>query len=498
MKSRSKFLAVCSAVFFVMFFSIPLNAQEPSESETLPEGRIPEKPSTATKNQKEVTLDFSDVDLPVLVKLISELTGKNFVIDEKVRGKISIISPSKIPVDRVYDVFLSVLELKGLTVVESGDFHLSRPFAEVEPDREVYVYQLKNMKTEEMAKVLRGLVAKPAGRRKPGQRASRGLSNQVQILTDKETNTLIITATQEDYETLKEVIEKLDKKRRQVYVEAIVMELSADKFKELGTDFSGAFGGRLEVFGSRDALGFFGGVNGLDIASLTSAAASGIAIAPANIQLILRALKSSSDVNILSTPQILTTDKQKAEIVVAQNVPFPGAQSQTTGGNVQTTIERKDVGIILRLTPDVLDNERVQMDVYQEISSVVESVVTSEGENLGPTTNKRSAETTVVVKDGQTVVIGGLIRDNLISVDRKVPFLGDIPLLGWLFHFKSDRVEKTNLMIFLTPHIILNEEELAEIKDRKSKETDRFMSEHMPLQHQTGKTAFTEMIDLPK
>lgn len=485
MELRLKTTALVWAVFFTALSLFPVQSDAAGKS--------------SNKKQEEVTLDFNDVDLPVLVKLISELTGKNFVIDEKVRGKVSILSPGKIPVDRVYEVFLSVLELKGLTVVESGDVHLIRPFAEVEPDRGVHVYQLENMKAEEMAKVLRGLVAKPAGRRKQGAANTRGLSNQVQILTDKETNTLIITATDADYQILKDVIAKLDQKRRQVYVEAIVMELSADKFKEVGTDISGAFGATVDIFGEKDALGVFGGINGLDIASLTAAAASGVTIGPANIQLILRALKSSSDVNILSTPQILTTDKQKAEIVVAQNVPFPGAQSQTSGGNTQTTIERKDVGIILRLTPDVLDNRRVQLDVYQEISSVVETVVTSEGENLGPTTNKRSASTTVVVADGQTVVIGGLIRDNLITIDRKVPLLGDIPLLGWLFHFKSDRMEKTNLMIFLTPHVILNEEELAEIKARKSEETNFFQKESMPIHHRERRSAaFTEMIDLPK
>ncbi len=113
---------------------------------------------------KEVTLDFNNVDLPVLVKLVSELTGKNFVIDEKVRGKVSIISPKKIPANKIYEVFLSVLELKGLTVVKTGDIHQIRPIAEVPPERSVHVVRLVNMKVEEMAKVLRGLIAKPAPR----------------------------------------------------------------------------------------------------------------------------------------------------------------------------------------------------------------------------------------------------------------------------------------------------------------------------------------------
>ncbi len=461
----TKHLRFLSVSFFAVFILIIV-------STSFVEAKGKEK-----QNGKGVTLDFNNVDLPVLVKLVSELTGKNFVIDEKVRGKVSIISPKKIPANRVYEVFLSVLELKGLTVVKSGDIHQIRPFAEVPPERSVHVVRLVNMKVEEMAKVLRGLIAKPATRGRSTVRSKKGIAAEVQILSDKETNSLIITATDSDFETLKAVIEELDLKRRQVYVEAVVLEISADKFKEIGTDISAAFGGTFDLFGSENSAGAFGGLNGLDISALSSLAGTGVSIGSFNIQAIMRALKSSSDVNILSTPQILTSDKQKAEIVVAQNVPFPGAQSQTVGGNVQTTIERKDVGIILRLTPDVLDDERVQLDVYQEISSVVETVQTSDGADLGPTTNKRSASTTIVAKSGQTIVIGGLIKDNVISIDRKVPFLGDIPILGWLFHFQSSRIEKTNLMVFLTPHIILDDEKLEELRRNKAGEISGFLEE---------------------
>ncbi len=484
MNRHLKVFIVLWGIFFAVFLSFPHEAKAAGSA------------SSRKSSKKEVTLDFSDIDLPVLVKLISELTKKNFIIDEKVRGKISIISPNKIPVERVYDVFLSALELKGLTVVKSGDVYLIRPFAEVLPNRTVHVYALKNMKSEEMAKVLRGLVSKPASRGKKGKPATKGISGQVQILTDKETNSLIITATDPDYKILKGVIKQLDQKRRQVYVEAVVLELAADKFMELGTDISAAFG----YISNDENVAAVGGFNGLDVQGLSSLASlNGVSIGVVNIQAILSALKSSSDVNILSTPQILTSDKQKAEIVVAQNVPFPGSQTTSGVGTVQTTVERKDVGIILRLTPDVLDDQRVQLDVYQEISSIIETAITAGGENLGPTTNKRSASTTVVATSGQTVVIGGLIRDNLITVDRKVPLLGDIPLLGWLFHFKSSRVEKTNLMIFLTPHIILSEEELEKIKGQKRDVSSRFMDDNLPEKLKKGRAAlFNEMINLPQ
>ncbi len=475
------------AIFFMSLFTFGTPSADLAQAK---------ETAAATKTDpqgKEVTLDFNDVDLPVLVKLVSELTGKNFVIDEKVRGKVSLVSPGKIPIERVFDVFLSVLELKGLTVVERGDIYQIRPFAEVPEERTVHVVRLKNMKAEEIAKVIRGLVAKPSARNRRVVRPTAELSAEVQILSDSETNSLIITATDTDFEILLGVIEKLDIKRRQVYVEAVVLEVSADKFNEFGTELGAAFG-----YVGEDVTVLGGFNNTLDLTGLGQIAnTQGLGISPVNISAVIRALKSSSDVNILSTPQILTSDKQKAEIVVAQNVPFPGAQSQTVGGNVQTTIERKDVGIILRLTPDIQEDDRVQLDVYQEISSVIETAQSAGGQTLGPTTNKRSASTTVIVQDGRTVVIGGLIRDNLITVDRKVPFLGDIPLLGWLFRFSSKRVEKTNLMIFLTPHIVLDEKKLEEIRIKKTEDSNRFIDEN--IQHRNGwATSFEEVVNPPR
>lgn len=217
-----------------------------------------------------------------------------------------------------------------------------------------------------------------------------------------------------------------------------------------------------------------------------------------NIRALLRALQSNTDVNILSTPQILTSDNQKAEIVVAQNVPFPGAQSQTVGGNVQTTIERRDVGIILRLTPQVLENNLVKLDVYQEISSVVDTAQTVGTIVLGPTTNKRSANTTVIVHDAQTVVIGGLIRDNVVVTQRKIPLLGDIPLLGWFFKFQSRRFEKTNLLIFLTPHLVRESEDLDTIRGRKVGGATAFLEENRLERREHREEFFNQLINLPR
>ncbi len=443
----------------------------------------------------EITLDFNNVDLPIFVKFISELTGKNFIIDDRVKGKVTIFSPEKIPVSRAYDIFVSVLELKGFAISTRGDIHQIVPATELPPERAIHVYTLENAAAEEIAKVLTGLVPKTAGPPRKSKPTGE-LTAAIQILSDKTTNALIITATEEDYEVLKGLIKKLDLKRRQVYVEAVVLEMAADKFRELGTELGAILG-----YGDNANVALVGGVNQnpADLTGLADLATRlNIAVRPLNVRAFLRALQTSSDVNVLSTPQILTTDNQKAEIVVAQNVPFPGAQSQTVGGNVQTTIERKDVGIILRLTPNVLENNVVKLEVYQEISSVLDTATTAGVVSLGPTTNKRSAATTVIVSDAQTVVIGGLIRDNVILTQRKVPLLGNIPYLGWLFKSTTRRVEKTNLLIFLTPHIVHNANDLEAISADKTQRAIHFMEEEQVEGLKTRQEMFKDMTNPPQ
>jgi general secretion pathway protein D len=193
---------------------------------------------------------------------------------------------------------------------------------------------------------------------------------------------------------------------------------------------------------------------------------------------LLHALQQDSDVNVLSTPNILTMDNQKAEIMVGQNVPFLTGQTQNAVTGSQTlfnSIDRKDVGIKLTLTPQIASDDNVRLEVNQEISDVI---ATTSGNPAGPTTSKRSASTTVVVKDRQTMVIGGLIRDNLTSSESKVPFLGDIPVLGWLFKSKTTSIDKTNLMIFITPYIIKNEGEGTDLTTRKNEKLEDFRKEY--------------------
>ena len=251
------------------------------------------------------------------------------------------------------------------------------------------------------------------------------------------------------------------------------MEVGQDRLRELGTEL-GVVGGYQtsdqRVSGIAgfnqppDALAGFANIPGIDIGLSTI-----------NATVLLKALQDTSNVNVLSTPQILVLNNQKAKIVVAQNVPFVTGTSQSPGAVTQRQIQRQDVGVTLEITPQILEGDRVRMDIRQEISSLVETPQEVLVE-LGPTTNKREATTTIVVSDRQTVVIGGLIRDDETLVVRKIPLLGDIPLLGWFFKFKSKRMIKSNLLIFLTPYIVNEPKDLDDLRQEKGVDIRQAMS----------------------
>jgi len=524
-----------------------------------------------------VTLNFTNIDINALIKVMSELTRRNFILDEKVTGKITIMTPTKMSPDEAYQVFLTALEIKGFTAVEDGSVTRIIPVATArqsglkvlqdgdargegfvtklirmkfvnpheivrtisplitkdgnliaypntnsiiitdsvynikkieslvhaidvaapEGKGKINVYYLKNANAEDISKLLSALVARlpvpPAGGGAQPVNPSTILEGAVNISADKSTNSLIIVASPGDFELVKDVIEKLDIRRRQVYVEAAIIEMSLSKQRELGFEMQVPISQSSFDAGHTTALGGtnFGGIGSAVIGGPAALASmNGLAVGAVrgtfkfkgveylSIGALLRAVQTDTDVNVLSTPNILTTDNQKAEIMVGQNVPFKTGQTQnaTTGsGTLFNTIERKDVGIKLSLTPQITSDDSVRLEVNQEISDVIES---SNLNDAGPTTSKRSASTTVVVKNRETMVIGGLIRDNVTSSTIKVPFLGDIPILGWLFKYKTSRVEKTNLMIFITPTIIKTAEESAELTRQKEEILDDFRKEY--------------------
>src|SRR4029077_3316737 len=436
-----------------------------------------------------VSLDFNDVELSVFVRFISELTGKNFVLDEVVKkagGKISVYSPTKVTHEQAYSMFVAALEVSRLAVIPKGNVNQIVAMGETPPERGVFVYKLKNANATDLAAILTNLVARSqtVAQTAPGTRPPfRPLSEfeaPVQVFADKATNSIILSSTKNAYTKLQSVIRDLDKPRKQVFVEAVILEVELDRLRQIGSD-------PLQVIG----VGKSGSVQGIagfntapeNLATLAQAI-SGVAAGGAtggaatvlntvNVRGFLQLLMSLTDTNVLSTPQVLAADNQKAKIVVGSNVPFPTGQAQGITGGTLVTIERKDVGVTLEITPQVLENDLIRLEIKQEITAISTSVAQTIGSGtttipVGPTLTKRSMETTTIAKDQQTIVVGGLVQDNIILTENKVPFLGDIPLLGWLFKTQSKQVNKLSLLVFLTPTLVRDEADMVELNARKS------------------------------
>ena len=295
------------------------------------------------------------------------------------------------------------------------------------------------------------------------------LSGAGQIQADASTNSLIITATDPQYRQLRAVIDQLDARRAQVFIESLIAEVNATRAAEFGVQWQGPIGSNGDS--TVGLLGTNFGTGGKNIIGLAAGAATG-AVAPGaglnigvatqfngsyTLSLLARFLESNGDGNVLSTPNLLTLDNEEAKIVVGQNVPFLTCQytnANTTGtGSVNPfqTIERKDVGITLKVRPQISENGTVRLAIFQEVSSVDPTSVNS---TAGLITNKRSIESNVLVEDGQIVVLGGLLSDTYSSNSDRVPGLADIPILGNLFKSESRSRQKTNLMVFLRPVVL--------------------------------------------
>lgn len=538
---------------------------------------IPSTSGAAEKSKEQtISFNFVDVEIPTLIKFISEITGNNFIFDERIKGSITIIAPTELSIEESFTLFTSILGLKGYTIIPSGkktykimpssfakqsgeiatgetisvnegyitkllpvnnikveesleflrplvskDGHISafgpsnmllvvdsavniekiasilneidHPPTREEPPK-INVYPLENADATELANVLQGLVNSAKTLKQTdarGQITPLPVSvAKVSVTPDKATNSLIIIASPSDYQNLIQVISLLDNQRKQVFVEAMIIEASIDKLKELGTKWRAI----ARANGDPVAIGGFGNMNTTSLLSLISGLSGFSAGGMGNFMSIpltniasdgsvtssdltvpgFSVLFGMSDfqdaVNVLSTPQILTSDNEEAEIVVGENVPFISKRERdlTTNNTVLNSIERKDVGITLRITPQITEGDYVKLNLYQEISSVKDAsdaILTS----VGPTTTKRSTKTSVIVKDAQTVVIGGLMQEKEEKIITKVPLLGDIPVLGLLFKFKTVSKNKTNLLVFLTPHIVKESSQLTKItRDKKT------------------------------
>ncbi|WP_147695537.1 type II secretion system secretin GspD [Vogesella mureinivorans] len=360
----------------------------------------------------------------------------------------------------------------------------------------VRVVYLRNAEATRVAQTLRSLLsadapaasnsapassqaANASGTAKATDSNSGALGSTIQA--DVANNALIMNVPDAMYQNLRNVIDMLDRRRAQVFVEALVVEVSAERAQEVGMQWqslSGLGNGGTSVIGGTNfpatgnpgilnvATGGTAGISALAGSSgLTVGISKGTVTIPGigqilNLGLLARALEKEAEGNVLSTPNLMTMDNEEAKIVIGQNVPFlTGSYSNTGNGGSNNssvsspfqTYERKDVGLTLKLTPQISEGGLVKMKILQEVSSVEE---TSRNNPAGLTTNKRAIETTVTVDDGSIVAIGGLIQESVSDGENKVPLLGDIPVLGWLFKYQQKQRKKTNLMVFLKPTIL--------------------------------------------
>ena len=352
----------------------------------------------------------------------------------------------------------------------------------------IYVVYLKNAEAAKLAVTLRaalsgsggGSAAAPASAlpfNLPGATGAASAAGQNfgqsaqpstggQIQADPATNSLIITAPEPQYRQLRAVIDKLDVRRAQVFVESLIAEVNTDKAAEFGIQWQGALGkngdGAIGLLGTNFSIG---GANLISLATGGGAKlpSTGLNVGVANrtngiyvLGFLARFLQSNGDGNVLSTPNLLTLDNEEAKIVIGQNVPFVTGTFTSTGGganpvNPFQTVERKDVGITLKVKPQISENGTIRLSISQEVSSVQASTINSAN---GPTTNKRSIDTNVLVNDGSIVVLGGLLSDEYSGNQEKIPVLGDVPLFGNLFKTETRSRKKTNLMVFLRPVVV--------------------------------------------
>lgn len=344
----------------------------------------------------------------------------------------------------------------------------------------IYVVYLKNANATQLANTLRAALsgeARAAGNASPAGAATAAVGAGAaggapttggQIQADTSTNSLVITATEPQYRQIRAVIDKLDARRAQVYVESLIAEVSSEKAAEFGIQWQGAAGRNGD-----SAIGLLGtnfgsgGKNILNLATATAgslAPAQGLNIGVATqtngvyvLGLLARFIESTGSGNVLSTPNLLTLDNEEAKIVIGKSVPFVTGQFTNTGGgnggsvNPFQTIERKDVGLTLKVKPQISENGTVRLAIYQEVSNIDSATVASAN---GPTTSKRTIESNVLVDDGAVVVLGGLLSDDYAGGQDRVPGLADIPLFGNLFKSESRSRKKTNLMVFLRPVVI--------------------------------------------
>ncbi|MEY3251063.1 MAG: putative ral secretion pathway protein GspD, partial [Pseudomonadota bacterium] len=417
-------------------------------------------------------------------------------------GAVTVVADS-----RANALIIRAANPARLATLRATIARLDRPGAGGGDTGGLYVVHLKNADATRLATVIRAAFAggsgggggggtsnqpaPAAGGNAPTQagispQAAAPLSGAAQpstggfVQADPATNSLIITAPEPLYRQVRALIDQLDTRRAQVYIESMIVEVAPSDSADFGFQWQGLLGKSGDRFGVVAGTNF-AGAGRPSIIDINTAAAQGqvnlgqglnlgllsVINGVTSLAAVARMLQSQSETNIVSTPNLITLDNEEAKIVVGENVPFITGQFTGTGGaggttNPFQTIERKDVGITLRIKPQIGEGGAVRMQIFQEQSSVKETTAAGTT-NAGPSTTKRSIENTVVVDDGAILVLGGLIEDRFVTTRSKVPLLGDLPLIGGLFRSESRERRRTNLMVFLRPVVVRDAESASRL-----------------------------------
>ena len=419
------------------------------------------------------------IDLAPLIVRLTTIAGPGGAGQGQVDNSFRTVV---IPEPRSNTLIVRAANGARVSLIKSLVERLDTPSAASEAGN-IHVVYLKNADAVKLATTLRAALAgtptaptagpatgaaTPTNPATAAIQASAQPSTGGQIQADPATNALVITAPDPQYRQLRAVIDQLDARRAQVFVESLIAEVNADKAAEFGIQWQGVLGKNGDS--NIGVLGTNFGTGGSNIISLENSAAKGTVVPNTGLNLglatkinghyvlstLARFLQTTGDGNILSTPNLLTLDNEEAKIVIGQNVPFITGSFTNTNGAAGTvnpfqTIERKDVGLTLRVKPQISENGTVKLSIFQEVSTVQANSINSA---TGLITNKRSIESNVLVEDGAIVVLGGLLQDEYAGNQEKVPGLGDVPFFGNLFRSETRSRKKTNLMVFLRPVVV--------------------------------------------
>jgi general secretion pathway protein D len=362
------------------------------------------------------------------------------------------------------------------SIIKETDIPVSKQLGAIK------VYNVQHTTAVDLAKTLQQLMTEGKKAQTPKEK--------IFITSYTATNSLLISAPPEDMQEIERIIAQIDTLRPQVLVEAAIIEISTTKEQTLGVEWMASVkdGGVTGGFTTSDGslMGVQTGIMKGDYSAVASNIKTGFNVGVfggnitwggvryASLGAFIRALSALDNVNILSTPQLLTMNNEEAEVIVGENRPYQTSTRMDSAGNPIYSYDYKDVGIKLKVKPYINKDGFVHLNLYQEVTKVITSGDAATG-LLSPTTLKRSTKTTVGVKDGQTVVISGLIKDDSAGVRQGIPFLSSIPIIGYLFGYSSQKYEKTNLLVFLTPRIIYTSEELTSLTQQKKDVQDKLI-----------------------